>query len=177
MRWSRFVHMFHNRWMWDRDVLRVVVGALTVAGIALTVLFLPVLGLRALWWLALVLAGVVWLAIYGLVGRKVRALVASLRDESGELSETVIQHNGIQSPGVAVLDEAQLRLVPIVGQPVTVPLSSITAVKHPRTLFGKSFVGKRVLVLETPAARRVGFVLPPATARRWSLLLAQMSEP
>ncbi len=115
--------------------------------------------------------------IYSAVGRKVRAVKASLSaadrgsaDGDGEIAECLIVIGKIQSPGVAVLSETELVLAPIVGERRTVPLLDIESVRESGNMFGKGFVWKRAFILEIAGTPRLAFAV---TARRWRTSLAQ----
>ena len=154
-------------WMWDREYRGVTRLWSFVGAAALTAGLSLVLGAGALFFLLFALMGPFLNLIYGAVGKRVEALKAALADEKGEAVECLMHNRNLQSPGIAVLREHELMLVPIVGDPVTVPLDGIRSVKEPRTLFGKGVAWKRVFVLEVDASPRLGFAVPEPVARRW----------
>jgi len=92
------------------------------------------------------------------VGGKVRSLKESLSSAEGELAESLIVNGALQSPGVAILSDRTLRLVPIVGEEVSLDLAQIDSVRLAAFFNGKSLVWKKWLVLSLKP--RLGLALP-----------------
>ena len=61
-----------EKWPWNGEFLRLALIVPGTGGLVATMVALPFAGLHALWFLSAVIAGVVWYAVYGVVGRKVR---------------------------------------------------------------------------------------------------------
>ena len=154
-----------DMWLWDPRLLRPVVIFSTVPVLIIVAACYPAMGPEALYLLFAGLTGPILALVYGVVGRKVRELKASLSSEEGESAESLIVVGAVQSPGIAILSDRTLRLVPIVGKEVTLELSRIQSVQEAAFFNGKSLIWKRWLVLSVNP--RLGFALPPPIAHRW----------
>ena len=99
-----------------------------------------------------------------------RSLKQTVRADGGEVVESLIVIGKIQAPGVAILKETELVLVPIVGQPRALRLDELENLRIESFFNGKTLVWKRWLVLS--AKPRLGFALPKAVANRWFTRLA-----
>lgn len=163
-----------DRWMWDWVLLRLWVITPIVLALVLAVALYPALGMPSLYSLLLALVGLPIGAAYGIVGGKVRSLKRSLSAEGGETVESLIVIDRLQSPGVAVLRETELVLVPIAGTRRAVAFGDIRSVRSVRVFNGKTLVGKRWLVLST--SPRLGFALPEQLAMLWFGRLSSAAE-
>ena len=103
-------------WLWNSGPLRSVVIFPTVVTVVVVVACYPVMGHTALYLLFAGHVGPLIALIYGVVGRKVRSLRDSLSSEEGLAEESLIVIGNLQSPGIVILTDLTLRLVPIVGE-------------------------------------------------------------
>jgi hypothetical protein len=134
-------------------------------------------GPKALWFLALVLVGVGFAVIYGVVGYRIRKLKAALPRPAGEVAECLLFRRPLEGPGLAVLYEDRLELIPIAGSPITVALADITAVSEVRWFNGRRLWWKKGFVLEPANGRPVGVAVTEPFARRWRARLSRGSLP
>ena len=164
-----------DKWFWNAELLRPVVIVPTLAILIAVAAGYRAMGPSALLWLSAGIAPIIIGLIYGVVGSKVRALKASLSAEEGEIEESLIVVGYVQSPGVAILTDQTLRLIPIVGKEVSVNLQEIESVRETAFFNGKSMICKRWLVLS--AKPRLGFALPTSTANRWCQAINALRQP
>lgn len=164
-----------EQWMWNGVALRIFLWALLIGGLLTSLVLYPFRGGVAvlLGQLPFLGTGAMIGLIYGIVGKKVRALSRSLSGEPGEQVEALVHVGNIQSPAIAILRSDEIVLVPIVGKRLAVPLRDMQSLREGRSLHGKGFVYKRVFLFQTPDHRRIGFALPPAVANRWRGRLRQ----
>ena len=142
-----------------------------VLGLGATVILLPIYGAYALWFATAIPFGLVFRGIYGVVGSKVDALHRELSTRDGEAVESLMVIGRVQSPGIAILHDADLTLVPIVGQRRTISLTDITILKQGRWLPGKFVWGKEAFILSTPQDKRLAFAVAESVGRRWARAL------
>jgi hypothetical protein len=167
---------FRDQWMWNRECRQVWMAGIIILSIVLSTGLLPILGLESLYFLLLALAAPLQNVIYGFVERKVQKVRAELSGHRGEMCECVVVDGKIQAPGVAVLNDAELILRPIVGEGRTVPLQSIRSIRETWNMFGKGFVWKTVIILDVDGIPRLAFAIPAPVARRWARKLARVGE-
>lgn len=82
-----------------------------------------------------------------------------------------------QSPGVAVMHEDRLELIPIVGSPISVPLADIVAIKEVRWFNGTRLFFKKGFVMDLATGQRVGVAVAEVYARRWRAKLSRGTLP
>jgi len=95
-------------------------------------------------------------------------LKASLSHEDGEKAEGLIVIGGIQSPGIVILNDRELLLVPLVGTRLSIRLNDIQSVRQGRWLPGKWVWGKKAFNLGIPAYKRVAFAVAESIGKRWA---------
>ena len=160
-----------DMWPWNPELLRYVILFLITVTLIIVLASYPCLGHQSLYFLFIGFTAPLIGLIYGFVGKKVRLLKDSVSTEEGDIEESLIVIDNIQSPGVAILSLQELRLIPIVGKEVLLNMSAIKSVRRPRFFNGKSLIWKRWLVLST--SPRLGFALPEPTAEHWFKMLSE----
>jgi tRNA A-37 threonylcarbamoyl transferase component Bud32 len=171
------VKRWRDLWLWDTEYLALfVIVPAVVAGI-LVLFFWPHWGSKALWLFAIELGGIGLAANYAWVFRRIQRLKAALPQPTGEVAECLMFWRPFQSPGLAVLHEDRLELIPIIRSPVTVPLEGIVAVSEVRWFNGIRLWSKKGFVLELTNGRRVGLAVAESFARRWRARLSRGTLP
>ena len=133
-----------EKWPWNAEFLRLFLLLPGVIGVTATVATYPFAGMHSLWFLTAILAGVVLYLTYGSAGRKVEELKNEFTSEA-ELAEGLLVIGKLHAPGVVVLRDTELELVPIVGNRRKVSLDEVASIGEGRWLPGKFVWGKRVL--------------------------------
>ncbi|GEM_PF-2898869 len=160
-----------EKWSWNWELIRLWLWGPGFLGIVLTVGFFPKIGMEALWFSFVSAWGICFAAVYSMVGKKVRTILESVSPQDGEAVE-VLMHNGrIQSPGVAVLNNYELRLIPIVGDPILIPLQDIVSISQTGWLPGKKLFSKHGYKLSTHKHPAIVFAVPPSVGNRWGFKL------
>jgi hypothetical protein len=142
-----------------------------VVGITATVSLYPFVGVHSLWFLTAILAGVVLYLVYGAVGRQVENLKRNLQDDDGELAEGLLVIGKVHSPGVVVLRDNEVELIPIVGARRTIALDEIDSIGEGRWLPGKFVWGKRAFTINASIWEPLAFAVPESIGARWSPIL------
>jgi hypothetical protein len=153
-----------QKWLWEPELLRIFVAALIFIPSALAVAFYPFLGTKALYILAFAFMGLGAWIVYGIVGKRVQALRRSVAPDEGEPVDSLIVNGVIQSPGIALLKEDELLLVPIVGKSVAVPLADITSVRETVWYNGSRLFFKKGFWLNIPGRSRLGVAVSNSSA-------------
>ncbi len=154
-----------DMWLWNPGLLGPVIIISTVGTLLVVAMGYISFGHQALYFLFMGLIGPFICLIFGVVGKKVTALKERLSAEEGIKEESLIVIGGIQSPGIVILTDNTLRIVPIVGKEKSIDRAGIESIKIVRFFNGKSLVWKKWLVLSTKP--RLGFALPESTAEEW----------
>ncbi len=153
-----------QKWLWEPELLRIFVAALILIPGALTAAFYPFLGTKAFYILAFASMGFGAWIVYGVVGKRVQALRSSVPADGGEPVDSLIVNGVIQSPGIALLKEDELLLVPIVGKRVAVPLADIKSVRETTWYNGSLLLLKKGFWLNIPGRSRLGVAVSNSSA-------------
>ncbi len=162
---------FREQWPWNDGYLRAFTLVPAVLGLGATVILFPIYGAYALWFSTVIPFGLVFRGIYGVVGSKMDALRRDVGMHDGEAFESLMVIGRVQSPGIAILDDSQLTLIPIVGKRRTIWLANVTVLREGRWLPGKYVWGKWAFILSTPQNKRLAFAVAESVGRRWARAL------
>ena len=157
-----------EQWPWNPVFLRLFLLAPSVVGIVLAAATYPVGGLQAMWFLLGIPIGIGLRMMFGTAGHKVQLLRQKYKDDPGEVEESLMAIGNTESPGLAILRDSELELVPIVGTGVTIPLDKLRVFKEGRMLPGKYVWGKRAFILSPFKLKRVSFAIAESKAHGWS---------
>ncbi len=172
-----FIKRWRDLWLWDTGYLALfLIVPVIVAGI-LVLILMPHWGLKALWVFTFELIGIGLAAAYAWVGQRIRRLRAALPRATGEVAEGLVLRRPFQSPGLAVLHEDRLELIPIAGSATTVMLKDIAAVSEVRWFNGRRLWWKKGFVLELADGQHVGLAVADPYARRWRSRLSRGTLP
>jgi tRNA A-37 threonylcarbamoyl transferase component Bud32 len=171
------IKRWRDYWPWDWAYIRLYLMVSVLPAAILVQVLWHWWGHKALWFLALALAGIGFSVIYGVVGYRIRRLKAALPQPTGEVAECMMFRRPFEAPGLAVLHDDRLELIPIVGSPITVILDDIVAVSEVQWFNGRRLWWKKGFVLELAKGTRVGVAVAEAFARRWRSRLSRGSLP
>jgi serine/threonine protein kinase len=172
---KRFVPVlrWRDRWFWDTSYVTLIAFVPFMLSWMLFGSLVMFVGAKA--WLALIPGGMGLLfgAINGLVGWRVRALKAQLPKTDAEVAEAMFFERPKQTPGIAVLhhDRLELQGIAVIDR-LVVPLDDIASVSEVRWFNGKRLWWKRGFVLDLKNGQRVGVAVAEPFARRWRARLS-----
>ena len=157
-----------EKWPWNGEFLRLFLLMPSVVGITATLSLFPLYGFYALWFLTGIPIGILLYFIYGHVGQRVGRLKLELQDKGGQMAEGLLVIGKIQSPGIVVLRDREVELIPIVGERCRLLLSDIKSVGEGHWLPGKYVWGKRVFTLDASILNPLAFAVPESIGAQWS---------
>jgi hypothetical protein len=166
-----------DRWPWDAAFVSGTTAVLCLLPMILMVCLLPVLHLKALFFLFLELIPALNGAIYLTVLRKLDRLRGSAPSDALEMAEGLFATRSQQSPALAALARDRLELIPISGQPVTVFLKDIESVTEIRWFNGKRLLWKRGLKIQSRNAPAILLALAEPVFLHWKPFLTGEPSP
>jgi len=165
-----------EKWFWNRD-LSVAVITISSSMIVVAILLLfPIISIHALWLLPALLFSFLPGIIFGIVGKKIEDLKKKYDDEKGEMEESLMVIGNIHSPGIVILQEETIILVPLAGNLLILSLENISEIKEGKWLPGKYLFGKKVFTFNYPDTGRVAFAVAETTGSRWSEYLRNFKK-
>jgi len=159
---------WRDRWIWDTSnvILMAFVPWLIIP-------FVVFVGGVSLWVCLPVGLGLLFAAINGLVGWRVRRLKARLPKSDAEVAEAMVFERPKRTPGIAVLHNDRLELIGIaVIDRLVVRLDEIASISEVRWFNGKRLWWKHGFVLDLKNGRRIGVAVPEPFGRRWRAKLS-----
>ncbi len=156
-----------EKWLWEREALRVFVGLMVLASVVLICVLYPIFGRKSLVALFFVGVGLVCGIVYGIVGMKVERLRLFISAEGEEGIQSLIVNGLIQSPGISFFKDDEIVLCPLVGERLTIRLADIVSFRQVKWFNGKLLLFKTGFWLSVPGRGRLGV----AVANSYSELL------
>lgn len=105
---------------------------------------------------------VLFYAMYSAVAKKLRSKRAALRRNVDLETEGILVRGALESPAIIQAVEQRLLLTPLVGEPLSIPLSTIQAVQERRSYNGTRYFGDNAAFdLEVGGHKeRIGLIVP-----------------
>ena len=158
-----------EKWLWEREAMKTFASTAMIISLILACMLYFPLGFGALWIIpGLGLFVLFFILVYGTIGKKIAALSQSLTKHSGKIAQGLIVNGVIQSPGIVIMREKEIDLVPIAGERLVVPLDSVAAVREVKWFNGSRLWGKTGFWLDVPDQSRLGFAIGATIATQWS---------
>ena len=126
-----------EKWPWNGEFLRLFLIMPSVVGITATVALYSIVGVHALWFLTAIPFGALFYFVYGSVSRRVEDLKREHQHDEGEIAERPLIIGKIHSPGIVVLRDTEVELIPIVGEWCRIDLAEIESIGERTWLPGK----------------------------------------
>jgi len=157
-----------ENWSWNpaaRIYFLIIPTAVSIiAAIALYFYF----GEQVLWLLLAIPCGFLFFLIYGFVGNKVEKLKIEFANDPGKVVEGLLVVGKFESPGLIILRENELALIPLVGKRVIIPLNEIKILREGHLLPGKLLIGKKAFILKPYKKTRLAFAVTENVGRIFS---------
>jgi hypothetical protein len=160
-----------EKWPWNGEFLRFMLIVPSLMGIAATIALYPYFGAHALWFLTAVPVGIGFFLVYGAVGRKVERLKEDFKECHDEWAEGLLVVDKMECPGLVLMRNSELELVPILGPRYILPFSDIVIFKEGRWLPGKFVWGKRSFNFGVQSKKRLAFAVAESIGAHWSVIL------
>jgi len=162
--------------MWDPRIAWLLFLVPLVVTLPLIPFLFRHVGFHSLWLLAFDAGGLAMALTYIVIGIKVRRLKTIPAAKLGDVSEALIAGRTFESPGVAILHDDTLELVPIAGESIPLVRKDIVAVREVTWFNGGRLWTKMGLILELEGGARIGVALPRPIGERWKAALSSKSE-
>lgn len=157
-----------DKWSWQPEMLKLFLFIPTFIGVLGIIISIFFIGIQSLWFLGIIFSGIIFRLIYGYVGKRVKKLKTEFAEESGEIVEGLLYIGKIQSPGLVILRNNELAMIPIVGKRITIPLNEIVVLKEGHMMPGKYMIAKRAFILKPYQQKRIAFAVTKDIGMRWS---------
>ncbi len=160
-----------NQWPWNPTYLQLYRLLPLFMSLLLVLIFFNQLQLYASLFLLLIPIGVLLHTIYSSVERRVDVLRHCKSAQNGEVADSMMMLGQQPSPGVAILRDTVLVLIPIEGRRRKLQLADIASVQESHKLAGKFVWGKHIFQLTTQHGKTLTFAVAKTIGNRWSKVL------
>lgn len=134
------------------------------------------IGLHSLWCLLIFAWGLIYAVFYRRIERAMVHIRARNQSAAGRdylMEDGYSQLGKIRSPAVLLLDNQQLTISPVFGQPEQVAVSDIQALEVQADFPGRRLLGKQTLCIQTsPRAKPIYLALPRSRIQVWAQRLS-----
>lgn len=160
-----------NQWPWNPSYLQLYWLLPLVMSLLLVWIFFNRFQLYASLFLLLIPLGLLIHTLYSSIERSVDILRHCKSAQNGEVADSMIMIGQQPSPGVAILRDTALVLIPIKGRRRKLQLADIASVQESNRLAGKLIWGKHVFYLTTHHGKSLSFAIAETIGKRWSEIL------
>ncbi|MFH1727951.1 MAG: hypothetical protein ABIA04_05995 [Pseudomonadota bacterium] len=151
--------LLYEKWMWNWEIMRLWLIIPFFLGLLLTIALYPFLGLNSLYFLFTFFGGLQVVIIYYIFGKKVEALKLRVTNKEANILESQILIGKIQTPGIIVLNENSLRLIPLWRDELLINKENLKSYKKSKWLGSKYLPFKECFVCQLSDGRYVSFGL------------------
>ena len=115
------------------------------------------------------LVGLVQFVVYYFLGKRVHALHARISAQfpQFECVECMIALDKVQAPGIAMMGQEDLVLIPMLGEQVKIPLKDISRLRLSKGLPGKGLIMKQGFVFDAPGHSGFAFAVSRPVGASW----------
>jgi len=156
-----------EQWPWNKSYLKLYIALPTITAIVLSSSLYSKLGLNSFYFLLFIPVGAVFWFIYSAIEKKVNVLLGCISAQNGEAVESLLVIGNTQSPGIAILRDDVLILIPVVGRRRKYKLENVLSVKQSHWLPGKFVWGKTAFHLQTSGSTKIAFAVSESVGKRW----------
>ena len=101
------------------------------------------------------------------IRQKINTLLNCKSAQNGTVTETLISINNKFSPGIAIVRQTVIILIPITGRRRKLQLSNICKISTSIKLQHRIFNSKTSITLETDKASQYTFIIPKSITNQW----------
>ena len=157
----------YNLWPWNKTYLHSYVVVSFLSAIFLTLLFHSVISDLSFIFLLLIPVGILIHNFYAKIAANIKILKNCKSAQNGEVVESLLAIGHKPSPGVAILRNDVLILIPIKGRRKKIKLENIQSVENTPRFLMPFIWGKSIFKLTTDHSVSMTFALPATIANRW----------
>lgn len=164
-----------EKWPWDKQLLRLYILTPLVFSSLLLYLF-PTIVYSSLLSLLFLASGFGLYFRYSIIHKNINTLLNCKSAQNGEAIDARLFFETRSSPGIAILRDSIIILIPITGRRRKIHLSQLATVYIADNPKHKRFISKTAITMETVKSAQYTFIIPTSTAKRWLQKLYHATE-
>ena len=159
---------FLEQWPWNGLFLKLYIIAPIAISLLFTGLFYTHYHLHTLIILLTIPCGLIIYLLFSPIKKQIDILLGCISAQNGETAEALLLIDQKISPGIVILRDRVIILIPINGRRRKLQLTDIKNITTNTRLANKHLVSKTVFTLETQQSRQYMFAVARSTGTRWS---------
>ena len=160
-----------QQWPWNALFLKLYIIVPIAISLLFTGLFYPLYHAYTFIILLLIPCGLFFYFLLSPVKKQVDTLLTCISAQNGEAVESLLLINKKQSPGIVILRDNVIILIPVDGRRRKLPLTDIKSVITSTRLANKQLISKTVFTLITQKDSQYVFAVSRSIGTRWSARL------
>ena len=165
-----------EQWPWNALFLKLYVIAPIAISLLLTGLFYPLYHTYTFIILLIIPCGLFIYFSFSPINKQINTLLACISAQNGEAVEALLLINEKQSPGIAILRDDVIILIPVDSRRRKLPLADIKNIIANTRLPDKQLISKTVFTLTTQKDSQYIFAVSRSIGTRWSVKLKNDSR-
>ena len=157
-----------ERWPWDQQRLLTVTTLMAFVIVLMIFILFQRYGVYALFTLFTTPTIIIYFIKNNRIRKKVAVLKSCKSAQNGEVVDSMLLFNRRPSPGVAIMRENEMVLIPIDGRRRKLQLPKVISIQSGNSLPGIFLLKKTVITLEMDNTHTLRFIVPFSTGRRWT---------
>jgi len=159
---------FPEQWPWNGLFLKLYIIAPIAISLLLTGLLYQHYHLYTLIILLSIPCGLIVYLLFSPVKKQIDILLGCISAQNGESAEALLVIDQKQSPGIVILRDKVIILIPIDGRRRKLQLTDVKNITTTTQLANKYLISKTVFTLETQQSHQYIFAVARSTGTRWS---------
>jgi len=168
-----FLFQTRNNWIWESAVYFVFIFVVII--LLATLCFFQQFNFASLFILVLLVPVFIFFNRYQKINKMVGVLKGCISAQNGEVVASLLYFRNKALPGIAILRDDVIILIPIFGRRHKIFFDKFKSVKEVNKIPGKWLPGKRVFNIEFETKPPVLFAVPDSVGKRWAVVFQSIN--
>ncbi len=169
-----FLFQTRNNWIWESAVYFVFIFVVII--LLATLYFFPRFNFASLFILVFLVPAFIFFNHYQRISKMVGVLKGCISAQNGEVVASLLYFRNKALPGIAILREDVIILIPVFGRRHKIFFDKFKSIKETNKVPGKWLLGKRVFNIEFETKPSVLFAVPGSVGKRWTVVFQSINQ-
>lgn len=156
-----------DQWLWEQYFLNLYIVVPALICIFFIGILYPDIDSHSFYFILFIPMGIATRYFFSNIAKKVDILMHCKSAKNGEAVAGLVIVNQKKSPGIVILRDDVIILIPVNGRRRKYKLMNIISIKKAHTLSGCFMWGKIAFFLETSGSTDITFAVPVSVGNRW----------
>jgi len=168
-----FLFQTRNNWIWESAVYFVFIFVAII--LLATLYFFPHFNFARLFILVFLVKTFIFFNRFKKINKMVRVLKGCISAQNGEVVASLLYFRNKAIPGVAILRDDVIILIPVFGRWHKIFFDKFKSIKEVKKMPGKWLLGKRIFNIEFETKPSVLFAVPDSVGKRWAVVFQSIN--